>query len=109
MLSSLLPTFLAFEFSLLLFGLPAFGGFLLFEHFGIPERFPLCELLRGYGFPRPLAPDFIILLSPALLARLGRTHLLGRDALSAPIALLLLAASLGPLLVRSDRAGDARL
>jgi hypothetical protein len=38
---------LAFEFSSLLFDLPAFGGFLLFEHFGVPDGFPLGELLRG--------------------------------------------------------------
>jgi hypothetical protein len=38
---------LTFEFSSLLFDLTAFGGFLLFEHFGVPDGFPLGELLRG--------------------------------------------------------------
>jgi hypothetical protein len=50
LLSSLFPTFLAFEFSSLLFDLPAFGGFLLFEHFGVPDGFPLGELLRAWFF-----------------------------------------------------------
>ena len=54
--SALVPPFLAFEFSSLLFGLPAFGGFLLFEHFGVPDGFPLGELLRGEGFRWRLAP-----------------------------------------------------
>ena len=57
--SSLFPALLAFEFSSLLFGLPAFGGFLLFEHFGVPDGFPLGELLRGEGFLRTIAPDFM--------------------------------------------------
>ena len=68
--SPLLPKFLAFEFFSLLFDLPAFGGFLLFKHFGIPERFALGELLRRDRFPWTLAPDFIILLQPALPALL---------------------------------------
>jgi hypothetical protein len=94
--SSLFPKFLAFEFSALRFVLPAFGGFLLFEHLGIPQRFPFGELLRRDGFSRTLAPDFIILLHPTLRALPGRTHLLGRDALSAPVGLVLLAASVTP-------------
>ncbi len=91
------PALLAFAFSSLLFGLPAFGGFLPFENLGVPQRFPLGELLRGDGFPRTLAPDFIIFLHPALRALPGRSHLLGRDALPAPVCFVLLAPSFLPL------------
>lgn len=97
--SQLLPKFLAFEFSSLRFGLPAFGGFLLFEHFGIPERFPLGELLPRDGFPGTLAPDFIILLHSTLRPRLGW------NTLPASVGLLLLAASFGPLFVGQLKPG----
>jgi|GEM_PF-6365833 len=96
--SPLVPAFLAFEFFPLLFGLPEFVGFLLFEHFGIPQRFPFGELLRCQWPSRRLAPDFKILLHPVLRARLAGRRL-RRNALSAPVGLVLLAASLLPLLV----------
>ena len=53
--SSLVPSFLAFES--LLFGLPASGDFLLFEHFGVPNEFPLGKLLPGQRLTGSLAPD----------------------------------------------------
>ena len=94
---SLFPPFLAFES--LPFGLPAFGDFLLFEHPGVPDGFPLGELLRGQRLLGRLAPDVKILLRRVRRAHLGRAHVPGRDALPAPVGLLLLAASFGPLLV----------
>ena len=94
---SLFPPFLAFES--LPFGLPAFGDFLLFEHPDVPDRFPLGELLRGQRLLGRLAPDVKILLRRVRRAHLGRAHVPGRDALPAPVGLLLLAASFGPLLV----------
>jgi hypothetical protein len=57
------PAVLVFEFSLLFPELPAFGGFLLFEHFGVPEGFPLSELLRGQRLTGRPASDFILLLN----------------------------------------------
>lgn len=56
------PAVLVFEFSLLFPELPAFGGFLLFEHFCVTEGFPLGGLLRGQRLTGRLAPDFMILL-----------------------------------------------
>ena len=94
---SLFPPFLVFES--LLFGLPAFGDFLLFEDLGVPDRFPLGELLRGQRLPGRLAPNVKVLLRRVRRAHLGRAHVPGRDALPAPVGLLLLAASFGPLLV----------
>jgi hypothetical protein len=107
--SSLFPTFLAFEFSSLLFGLPVFGGFLLLEHFGVPEGFPPGELLRGQRLTGRLAPDVNILLYPALPALAWRPDFLGRDALSAPVGLVLRPASFGPLLVGQVELGTAAL
>ena len=94
--SSLFPPILAFES--LRFGLQAFGDFLLFEHFGVPDGFPLGELLRGQRLTGCLAPDVTILQSPMDRAHLGRAPFPGRDALPAPVGLLLLAASFRPLL-----------
>ena len=69
---SLFPPFLAFES--LLFDLPGFGDFLLFEHFGVPDGFPLGELLRGQRLPGRLAPDVKILLRRVRRAQLGRAQ-----------------------------------
>ena len=57
------PAVLVFEFSLLFPELPTFGGFLLFEHFCVPDGFPLTELLRGQRVTGRPALDFILLLN----------------------------------------------
>ena len=70
--SSLFTPLLAFES--LLFGLQAFGDFLLFEHFGVLDGFPLGALLRGQRLTESLAPNGTILLRRVRRAQLGRAQ-----------------------------------
>lgn len=61
--------------------------------------FRLANFSGGQRLLGRLAPDVKILLRRVRRAHLGRAHVPGRDALPAPVGLLLLAASFGPLLV----------
>lgn len=53
----LVPPFSVLAVPLLLFGLLAFEGFLLFEHLGAPERLLCGKLLRGVGQAGGFVPD----------------------------------------------------